>query len=114
MCVKVKTSVKCDNIENKLNCVYGLNRNKHAEFVNCRFQNLRYRAHDPKIETSYTSRRINKRDNIFKTCLLMLEEHKCLILTLVPKLRYCTHARKCKPLLQCLEPFKRYDIKTFF
>ena len=31
----------------------------------------------------------------------------------VPKLRFSIHARKYKPLLQCTESRKRYNIETF-
>ena len=57
----------------------------------------------------------SKRDNIYKLCLWMPEEHNRLILTSrhVPKLRYRAHAIKCKPLLHCTESFKHVDIEIF-
>ena len=41
----------------------------------------------------------SKHDNVYKFCLWMPEEHKCLILTSwhVPKLRYRAHAKNVNP-----------------
>ena len=56
-----------------------------------------------------------KRDNIYKSCLWMLEEHNCLIFTSQPvsKLRYRAHVQKCKPLVHCTESLKHDDIEIF-
>ena len=52
-----------------------------------------------------------KRDNIYKLCLWMLEEHKCLILTsqLVAKLRYRAHAQN----VNLSHIVQRNDIEKF-
>ena len=53
-----------------------------------------------------------KHDNIYKLCLWMLEEHDRLILRSkhVLMLRYRAHARKCNPLLHCIESLEHGDI----
>ena len=80
-------------------CVYALKRNKHAEsWILSTFQSWDI-GEDPwpqKHKLSMHFTKLPKRDNIYKLCLYMLEEHNCLLLTLqhVPKLRYRAYAQK--------------------
>ena len=56
----------------------------------------------------------SKRDNIYKLCLWMPEEHSYLILTSwhVPKLRYRAYAKKGKPLLHCTDHLSMSILKN--
>ena len=62
----------------------------------------------PKFKLNIHFTKSPKRDNIYKLCLWMLEQHSCIILRSlhVPMLRYRAHATKCKPLteLKCKVP----------
>ena len=57
-----------------------------------------------------------KRDNIYKLCLWILEEHSCLIKTLlhVQKLKYDAHAQEYTLLLHCAESFRRDNTYTLY
>ena len=82
--------------------VYAFNKNKNGKL----YQPSMFQASDiellsPKLKLNIHLTKSPKRDHILKLCLCTLDEHNYLILTskYVLKLKYSTHAQKCKFIL---------------
>ena len=71
---------------------------------------------DPSMILQLHFTKVLKRDNIYKLCLCIIEEHSCLILTALAcaKLRYDTHVPEYTLFLQSAELLRHNNIYIVF